>query len=92
MSPGIGFEPDPGSLQVAPARSVKVPWQELADKLNRLEGFRLNPDFNYHKLTALSYEAREKLTKIRPQTIGQASRIAGVSPSDISVLTVYLGR
>ena len=66
--------------------------QELADKLNRLENYKLDYDFDYNKLTALSYEAREKLTNIRPRTIGQASRIAGVSPSDISVLTVYLGR
>ena len=66
--------------------------QELADKLNRLESYSLSPDFDYSKLTAISFEAREKLTNIRPQTIGQASRIAGVSPSDISVLIVYLGR
>jgi len=66
--------------------------QELADKLNRLENYSLSQDFDYSKLTAISFEAREKLTNIRPQTIGQASRIAGVSPSDISVLIVYLGR
>ena len=65
---------------------------ELATKLDKLEDLRLHDDFDYFKLPALSYEAREKLSKIKPSTIGQASRISGVSPADISVLTVYLGR
>jgi tRNA uridine 5-carboxymethylaminomethyl modification enzyme len=66
--------------------------QELAAKISHLEDIRLNDDFDYQKLKSLSFEAREKLTKIRPQTIGQASRISGVNPSDISVLIVFLGR
>lgn len=66
--------------------------QELAGKISRLEDIRLNDDFDYQKLKSLSFEAREKLTKIKPRTIGQASRISGVNPSDISVLIVYLGR
>lgn len=65
---------------------------EMAQKMNRLESIRINPDFDYKKLTSLSYEAREKLSKIKPNTIGQASRISGVSPSDISVLLIYMGR
>lgn len=65
---------------------------ELADKLKRIEEVRLKPDFDYHSLQSLSWEAREKLTRIKPETLGQASRISGVSPSDISVLAVFLGR
>ncbi|MEE9361908.1 MAG: tRNA uridine-5-carboxymethylaminomethyl(34) synthesis enzyme MnmG [Cellulophaga sp.] len=63
-----------------------------ADKLLRLEGVKIPADFDYTKLKSLSYEAREKLTAIQPITISQASRISGVSPSDISVLLVFLGR
>jgi tRNA uridine 5-carboxymethylaminomethyl modification enzyme len=63
-----------------------------ADKLNRLEGLKIPEGFDYTKLKSLSYEAREKLTAIQPVTISQASRISGVSPNDISVLLVYMGR
>ena len=63
-----------------------------ADKLNRLENLKIPKDFDYSKLKSLSFEAREKMTKIKPATVSQASRISGVSPSDISVLLVYMGR
>lgn len=63
-----------------------------ADKLNRLEGLKIPATFDYSKLKSLSYEAREKLSKIRPATVSQASRISGVSPNDVSVLLVYMGR
>ncbi|MBO0342068.1 MAG: tRNA uridine-5-carboxymethylaminomethyl(34) synthesis enzyme MnmG [Bacteroidota bacterium] len=63
-----------------------------ADKLQRLENVRIPDNFDYSKLKSLSYEAREKLQSIQPVTISQASRISGVSPADISVLLVYLGR
>ncbi|MEN8137242.1 MAG: tRNA uridine-5-carboxymethylaminomethyl(34) synthesis enzyme MnmG [Bacteroidota bacterium] len=63
-----------------------------ADKLNRLENIKIPHNFDYDKLKSLSFEARQKLNKIRPKTISQASRISGVSPSDISVLLVYMGR
>ncbi len=63
-----------------------------ADKLHRLENVKIPEDFDYSKLKSLSYEAREKLEAIRPVTISQASRISGVSPSDVSVLLVFLGR
>jgi tRNA uridine 5-carboxymethylaminomethyl modification enzyme len=66
--------------------------QEMAGKMLRLEDIRLLPDINYRGMQSLSIEAREKLTKLKPRTLGQASRISGVSPSDISVLMVYLGR
>ena len=64
----------------------------LADKMKRLEDIRIANHFNYEKLTQLSTEARQKLSAIKPETLAQASRIPGVSPSDISVLLVLLGR
>ena len=63
-----------------------------ADKLNRLEDIRIPEQFNYDKITSLSFESREKLKKIRPTTLSQASRISGVSPADISILLIYMGR
>ncbi|KPM48416.1 tRNA uridine-5-carboxymethylaminomethyl(34) synthesis enzyme MnmG [Jiulongibacter sediminis] len=65
---------------------------QMAEKMNKLENLSINPDFDYEKLTSLSIEARHKLKDIKPATLGQASRISGVSPADISVLMVYLGR
>lgn len=64
----------------------------IADKLSRLEGVRIADDFDFLSLKSLSTEARQKLNRIKPKTIGQASRIPGVSPSDINVLLVYFGR
>lgn len=66
--------------------------KELVDKLIKLEDIPLKEDFDYHSLLSISSEAREKLTKIKPRTIGQASRISGVSPSDINVIAVFIGR
>lgn len=66
--------------------------REIADRLSRVEDMPLKPDFNYQALPSLSFEAREKLSKIRPATLGQASRINGVSPADISVLVVFLSK
>jgi tRNA uridine 5-carboxymethylaminomethyl modification enzyme len=64
----------------------------MADKINRLEDIRIKDKFNYKDIQSLSTEARQKLTSINPETIAQASRIPGVSPNDISVLLVLLGR
>ena len=63
-----------------------------ADKLNRLEGIKIPEVFDYSKLKSLSYEAKEKLSAIKPVTVSQAARISGVSPNDISVMLVYMGR
>jgi tRNA uridine 5-carboxymethylaminomethyl modification enzyme len=65
---------------------------ELVERQSRLEDLNLHDDFDYKRLTSLSAEAREKLSRIRPRTIGQASRISGITPSDVSILMVYLGR
>jgi tRNA uridine 5-carboxymethylaminomethyl modification enzyme len=66
--------------------------QKLAEKIGSLEKYRIKPDFDYDRVKALSSEAREKLKRIKPETLGQATRISGVSPSDISVLTIYMGK
>ena len=63
-----------------------------ADKLKRLENIKIPLSFDYDSLASLSYEAKEKLNKLQPSTLGQASRISGINPSDISVLLVSMGR
>lgn len=65
---------------------------ELADKLRRLENVKLPKDFDFHSIQSLSYESREKLNRYKPETLGQASRISGISPADINVLAIFLGR
>ena len=65
---------------------------EIVGKMKKMEDHEINPEFNYHHLVSLSKEAREKLMKIKPRTLGQASRISGVSPSDISVLMVHMNK
>ena len=66
--------------------------QEVADKLTRLEYVKITDDIDYSKFSSLSNESKEKLNKIRPETLGQASRISGIKPSEISILMIYLGR
>ena len=64
----------------------------IANKISRLEDIAIHQNIDYHKLLSISTEARQKLSDIRPKTIGQAARISGVSPSDINVLLVHIGR
>ena len=66
--------------------------QEMASKMSRFENMKIGKNMNFRQIEALSFEAREKLTNIQPETVGQASRISGVSPADISVLLVHMGR
>lgn len=66
--------------------------QKLVEKIGSLDNYIIKGDFDYDRVKALSSEAREKLKRIRPETLGQATRISGVSPSDISVLTIYMGK
>jgi tRNA uridine 5-carboxymethylaminomethyl modification enzyme len=66
--------------------------QEMVNKINRLEHISLDADYNYDQIRSLSAEARQKLAKVKPRTLGQASRISGVSPADISILMVHMGR
>src|SRR5690606_2589982 len=63
---------------------------EIVERMKKMEDKEINPDFNYNQLISLSKEAREKLMKVKPRTLGQASRISGVSPSDVSVLMVHM--
>ncbi len=66
--------------------------QELAAKMTRLDEVKILDTINYNKMSSLSSEAIEKLSKVRPKTIGQATRISGVSPADVSIIMIYLGR
>lgn len=66
--------------------------QDLVQKMSALEGLNIPENFNYDQLSAISTEARQKLSKIKPRTLGQASRISGVNPSDVQILMVFMGR
>lgn len=66
--------------------------QQMVDKISNMENYKIPLQFDYKAITALSAEGKQKLSKIRPETLGQASRISGVSPADLSIITVYLGR
>ena len=87
------------SKEIIEQAEIKVKYEsyfekelEIVNKMKKMEDQEINPEFNYQKLVSLSKEAREKLMKIKPRTLGQASRISGVSPSDISVLMVHLSK
>ena len=66
--------------------------QQMVEKISTMENYKIPIQFDYKAITALSAEGKQKLSKIRPETLGQASRISGVSPADLSIITVYLGR
>ena len=95
----INKTPTEIKLQVEECAEILVKYEsyikkeeEIVSKLSHFENFVIKDDFDYHSLKSLSFEAREKLSKIRPKTIGQAGRISGVSPADISVLVIYISR
>jgi tRNA uridine 5-carboxymethylaminomethyl modification enzyme len=97
--PSIGEAIGAYSQESKERASIKIKYQsyidkeiELASKVQRLEHTPIPTDYNYHLITSLSHESREKLTKTKPQTLGQATRISGVSPADIQVLLIHLGR
>lgn len=99
MSPKLNTILEEISPEIAQQAEINIKYERyiekeiiMAEKMNKLENLSINPDFDYSKLTSLSYEARHKLKDIKPETLGQASRISGVSPADISVLMIFLGR
>ena len=66
--------------------------KELVERMSQLEDLKIPETFDYKKILSLGNEAKEKLTKIRPATLGQASRISGINPSDVQILMVFMGR
>lgn len=85
--------------EISESAEIKIKYEgyiqrerQLAEKIKRLENLKIPGDLNFNELVSISTEARQKLNKIKPENIGQAGRISGVSPSDISILLMYLGR
>ena len=99
LSSFVDTIPEELRAEVCLAAEIRVKYQryiekerEVAERIVRFENLPLPSDLDYFSLTALSYESREKLSRLRPATVGQASRVTGISPADISVLIVYLNR
>ena len=99
MSPRLSDSLSNYSIDTTEQAEIQIKYEayidkekRLAEKIQSLDQYRINPKFDYQQITALSAEAREKLRKVQPSTIGQASRISGVSPADISILMVFLGK
>jgi tRNA uridine 5-carboxymethylaminomethyl modification enzyme len=95
----LGFNKSKRKREIIEAAEIRIKYsgymereRGIADKIMRLEDLKIHEDIKYEELTSISTEGREKLGKIKPATIGQASRISGVSSSDISILIMYLGR
>ena len=85
--------------EIAESAEIKIKYEGyilrekiVADKIKRLESLKIPEDINYNELVSISTEGRQKLGRIKPANIGQAGRISGVSPSDINILLMYLGR
>jgi tRNA uridine 5-carboxymethylaminomethyl modification enzyme len=98
-SDALGYNRSKRKREIIEAAEIKIKYsgymereRGVADKIMRMEHLKINDDIRYEELTSISTEGRQKLSKIRPVTIGQASRISGVSSSDISILIMYLGR
>jgi tRNA uridine 5-carboxymethylaminomethyl modification enzyme len=98
-SESLSFYKSPRKKEIIEAAEVRIKYsgylereKGVADKIKRLEELKIPEDINYQELASISTEGRQKLTKIKPSTIGQASRISGVSTSDVSILIMYLGR
>jgi len=96
---GLGFSKSERRREITEAAEIKIKYsgylereRGVADKIKRLEDLRIPEEIIFDELTSISTEGRQKLSKIRPATIGQASRISGVSSSDVSILIMYLGR
>lgn len=99
MNPALGEAISRFDTETVEQAEIQVKYQgyirkerELAEKIIRLDDIVLPDGFDYHQIGALSWEGREKLTRVKPESLGQASRISGVTPADISVLMVYIGR
>jgi len=99
INPGLKDLLNTYSIEVQQQAEINIKYESyiereqiMVQKLGNLEAFKILPDFDYDRVKALSSEAREKLKRMKPETVGQASRISGVSPADVSVLTIYMGK
>jgi tRNA uridine 5-carboxymethylaminomethyl modification enzyme len=99
MDKGLAISLSSYSKEVLEQAEIQIKYQsyidkeqQLVEKMHHMENYRIPKQFDYLAITALSAEGKQKLSKIQPETLGQASRISGVTPADLSILTVYLGR
>ena len=97
--PGLEKELNVFSNDIIEQASIQIKYdvyiekeKELVERMSQLENLMIPETFDYKKILSLGNEAREKLSKIKPSTLGQASRISGINPSDVQILMVYMGR
>ena len=95
----LGFLNKPNKNDIVESAEIRIKYEgyikrerQLAEKIKRLGSLSIPQDIDYSELTSISTEGRQKLARIKPATIGQACRISGVSPSDINILLMYIGR